>query len=116
MKCNKGKLIMKDLPKTENKLKQKANALHVSEAKFRAYMEKSPLGVFVANMEGHYIEVNRAACQMSGYTEEELLNLSIPDSLAPEFLEKGIKAFEKLQAEGYAEDDIMVRKKDGERL
>jgi len=100
--------------RAENKLQKKMNALQESEAKFRAYMEKSPLGIFVANMEGHYVEVNRAACQMSGYTEEELLNLTIPDFLAPEFLEQGMKAFEKLQAEGYAEDDIMARKKDGE--
>ncbi len=102
------------LSRAENKLKQKVNALRESEAKFRAYMEKSPLGVFVTNIEGHYVEVNQAACQMSGYTEEELLNLSIPDFLAPEFMEKGMKVFEKLKAEGYAEDDIMVRKKNGE--
>jgi diguanylate cyclase (GGDEF)-like protein/PAS domain S-box-containing protein len=88
--------------------------LRESEAKFRAYMEKSPLGIFVTNMEGHYVEVNRAACQMSGYTEEELLNLSIPDFLAPEFLEKGMKLFERLLKEGYVEAEIMVRKKNGE--
>jgi PAS domain S-box-containing protein len=100
--------------RSENKLKQKVTALEESEAKFRAYMENSPLGVFVTNMEGHYVEVNRAACQMSGYAEEELLSLSIPDFLAPEFLEKGMKIFERLLAEGYAEDDVMVRKKNGE--
>ena len=93
---------------------EKVNALQESEAKFRAYMENAPLGIFVANMEGHYLEVNRTACQMSGYTEEELLNISIPDFLAPEFLEKGMKVFERLLAEGYAEDDVMVRKKNGE--
>ena len=100
--------------RAENKVQQKVNALGESEAKFRAYMEKAPLGIFVANMEGRYVEVNRAACQMSGYTEEELLNLTIPDFLAPEFLEKGMKTFEKLQAEGHSENDIMARKKNGE--
>jgi diguanylate cyclase (GGDEF)-like protein/PAS domain S-box-containing protein len=88
--------------------------LRESEAKFRAYMEKSPLGIFVTNMEGHYVEVNQAACQMSGYTEEELLNLSIPDFIAPEFLEKGMKLFERLLKEGYLEAEIMVRKKNRE--
>ena len=102
------------LARSEKKLKQKGNALRESEAKFRAYMEKSPLGVFVTNMEGNYIEVNQTACRMSGYTEEELLSMSIPDFLAPEFLEKGMNIFERLLKEGYAEDDIMVRKKNGE--
>ncbi len=89
-------------------------ALQESEAKFRTYMEKAPLGVFVANMEGHYLEVNRTACQMSGYTEEELLNMSIPDFLAPEFLEKGMNMFKNLLTEGYLEDEIMARKKNGQ--
>jgi diguanylate cyclase (GGDEF)-like protein/PAS domain S-box-containing protein len=92
---------------------QAEKALQESEAKFRAYMEKTPVGIFVTDMEGHYIEVNQAACQMSGYTEAELLNLSIPDFIAPEFLEKGMKLFEKLQSEGYVEDDIKARKKNG---
>ena len=88
--------------------------LRESEAKFKAYIAKSPLGIFVANMEGHYVEVNRMACQMSGYTEEELLNLAIPDFIAPDFLEQGMEVFGKLLAEGYAQDDIMVRTKNGE--
>ena len=100
--------------RAENKLQQKVNALQESEAKFKAYMENAPVGIFVADFEGHYLEVNRAACQMSGYTEEELLNISIPEFIAPEFLEAGIKSFEKLIAEGYVEDEIMVRKKNGD--
>ncbi len=100
--------------RAENKLQQKVHALRESEAKVMAYMEKSPLGIFVADYEGHCLEANRAACQMSGYTEAELLNLSIPDFLAPEFLEKGMKLFERFLKEGYGEDEIMVRKKNGE--
>ncbi|MDW7656638.1 MAG: PAS domain S-box protein [Bacillota bacterium] len=102
--------------RAENKLQQKMIALWESEAKFRAYMEKAPLGIFVADHEGHYLEVNHEACQMSGYTQEELLNLTIPDFIAPEFLEKGMKSFERLLTEGYAEADIMVRKKNKDRF
>ncbi|MFO7952141.1 MAG: diguanylate cyclase [Bacillota bacterium] len=91
-------------------------ALQESEAKFRSYMEKAPVGIFVANNAGRYIEVNRAACEMSGYTEEELLNLTIPDFTAPEFLDRGVKSFEKLKEEGYAEDEVMARKKNGEKF
>ena len=102
--------------RAENKLQQKMNDLRESEAKFKAYMEKSPLGIFVADNAGHYIGVNRAACQMSGYSEAELLSLSIPDFVAPEFMEKGMKTFERLLTTGFAEEEIMVRKKDGEKF
>jgi len=95
---------------------QTEKALQESEAKFRAYMEKAPVGIFVANSEGRYIEVNRAACEMSGYTEAELLDLTVPDFIAQEFLEKGMKSFERLLKEGYVEDEIMVCKKNRERF
>ena len=91
-------------------------ALQESEAKFRAYMEKAPVGIFVANNEGRYIEVNRTACEMSGYTEEELLNLTLADFIAPEYLDIGMKSFEKIKRERYGEDEIMARKKSGERF
>ncbi len=95
---------------------QTEKALQENETKFRVYMEKAPVGIFVADNEGRYIEVNRAACEMSGYTEAELLNLTVPDFIAPEFLEKGMISFKKVKTEGYAEDEIMVRKKNGERF
>jgi len=79
-------------------------------------MEYAPLGVFVSDYVGRFVEVNREACQMSGYTKEELLNLSIPDFLAPEFLDIGMALFEKLKTEGHAEVDLMVRKKNGEKF
>jgi diguanylate cyclase (GGDEF)-like protein/PAS domain S-box-containing protein len=100
--------------RAEKRLQQKVNDLRESEAKHRTYIEKSPLGIFVADNNGRYVEANRAACEMSGYSEAELLNLSIPDFLAPDFLEKGMKTLERLQAEGYAEDELMVRRKSGE--
>ena len=93
---------------------QAEKSLYENEAKFRSYMEKAPLGVFIADMKGNYIEVNSAACLMSGYSEEELLNLSIAEFLAPDFLEKGLEIFKRLKEEAFVEDDVMVRKKSGE--
>jgi diguanylate cyclase (GGDEF)-like protein/PAS domain S-box-containing protein len=100
--------------RAENKLQQKVNDLHESEAKFKAYMEESPLGIFVANNEGRYIGVNRAACRMSGYTEMELLSLTVSDLLAPQFMEKNMELFHKVIEKGSAEVDVMLRKKSGE--
>jgi diguanylate cyclase (GGDEF)-like protein/PAS domain S-box-containing protein len=100
--------------RAENKLQQKVNDLRESEAKFKAYMEESPLGIFVANNEGRYIGVNRAACRMSGYTEMELLNLTVSDLLAPQFMEKNMELFHKVIEKGSAEVDVMLRKKSGE--
>ena len=36
-------------------------------------IENGPVAVFVADEHGRYVAVNRAACQLLGYTREELL-------------------------------------------
>jgi PAS domain-containing protein len=52
-------------------------ALLENEAKFRIYMENSPVAVFVANTEGKYEYVNEAASELLGYSTKELMGMSI---------------------------------------
>jgi PAS domain S-box-containing protein len=66
------------------KRKKAEKALRESEEKFRSYIDNAPDGVMVVNREGRFIEANEAACQITGYSKEELLNLSISDTLTPE--------------------------------
>ncbi len=54
-------------------------ALKESEAKFRSYIDNSPEGIFVADDKGRYVEVNKAACDMTGYSEAELLEMGLMD-------------------------------------
>ena len=54
-------------------------ALQESEAHFRLLVEQASDGIFIANAQGKYIDVNSAGAQMLGYTREEMLQLSIPD-------------------------------------
>ena len=81
--------------KTEEILKR-------SEEHLRAYLESSPVSVFVANPDGKYEYVNDAACKLLGYSREELLNMTVhqavpkDDPYSPrrfnELKEKGIFA------------------------
>jgi PAS domain S-box-containing protein len=52
-------------------------ALRESEDKFRHIFEDSPMGISLLGLDGKYIQVNPAYCQMLGYTESELKKLSI---------------------------------------
>ena len=45
-----------------------------NEQKFRAYIENAPLGIFVTNRKGRYVDVNPFGLKMLGYQKEELLN------------------------------------------
>jgi PAS domain S-box-containing protein len=93
--------------------KKADGALRASEVKFRSYIENTPLGVFIADQSGRYVEVNVTATKMLGYTESELLHLSIPDVLAPEALEEGLQQFQKVTQDGFASAELIFRRKDG---
>jgi len=90
--------------------KEAEQALRVSEAKFRTYVTSAPLGIFIADAEARYLEVNAAACGMTGYTEAELLGMSIPDLLPP-----GVPVvnFQKLKEAGRTSHETVLVRKDG---
>jgi diguanylate cyclase (GGDEF)-like protein/PAS domain S-box-containing protein len=66
--------------------KQTEEALKESEERFRTAFEDAPIGVALIGLNGRYLRVNRALCDMLGYSEEELLektplDLTHPDDL-----------------------------------
>lgn len=93
-----------------------SRALRESELRYEIFTDGAPLAIFLADELGRYLEVNRAACQLSGYTKEELLDLSIPQFVAPEYLAEGMATFTEVKEKGRAEVEVMVVRKDGVRL
>lgn len=61
-------------------------ALRFSEAKYRNYIKFAPDGVFITNQEGKFLELNEATSFITGYSEEELLSMSLADILPEKFL------------------------------
>ena len=54
-----------------------------SEKLYQALFEQADKGIFIANTQGRYIEINPSGCEMLGYTRQELLNLSMHVHLTP---------------------------------
>ncbi len=67
---------------------KRANAeLTESEEQFRLTFEMAPIGIAIQTLDGKFIRVNKAFCETSGYTSEELLektwmDISHPDDIA----------------------------------
>ncbi len=55
------------------------HALRESEARYRGVLEHATDGLYVHDATGRFVELNPAACQMLGYSREELLQLSVTD-------------------------------------
>lgn len=99
----------------ERRLRATEARLRASEAKCRGYLENCPDGVFIADEKGRYIEVNKAACLMTGYSEKELLQTSISDLLSEEYLEFGLTSFRRLIETGVSKGESQFRHKDGSK-
>ncbi len=65
-------------------LRAAEDALAESEARFRGHFEHTGVGQVIADLEGHFVEVNRTMCTLTGYTAEELAGLTTLDLTHPD--------------------------------
>jgi PAS domain S-box-containing protein len=89
--------------------------LRRSEEEFRSLFALSAIGMAQVSPEGKYLRVNRKLCQMLGYSEQELLNLTLHDVTHPEDREISAAKLDSSFADGSEEYSIEKRymRKDG---
>src|SRR5208282_870246 len=58
--------------------------LRQSQELFRKVFEEGPIGMSIGSMEHQFTQVNRAFCNMLGYSEKELTRLSFVDVTHPD--------------------------------
>jgi two-component system, LuxR family, sensor kinase FixL len=90
-----------------------AEALRESGELYRAYFTASPIALFVSDTRGRYLEVNGAACALTGYGREELVRMSIADVLAGDDASVLAERLVGLLVLGSGRGEIQVRRKDG---
>ncbi len=61
------------------KAKHTSTTLHNRDQYFRSLVEHAAHAIFVSSLDGRLLIVNQQACQNSGYSSEELLQMSIYD-------------------------------------
>jgi len=89
--------------------------LALSEHKFKFYIDNAPSGFFAIDKKGNYLEVNQAFCEITGYSESELLGMGLPDIIHPSSIEKEFEHFDNLRKEGISSRLITFISKDGEK-
>lgn len=88
-----------------------------SEEKFRNYIDSAPYGIFVADEKGAYLEVNKEACDLTGYLEKELLSMNLIQLIPPKYRESAAEHFQRVNKDGTAYTEIPYLRKDNtERL
>lgn len=88
--------------------------LRKSEEIFKTYIEKAPIGIFVTNALFKFIDANNMACQLTGFTKEEILKHSLADYITPTYLDNRLIDFQEFLSEGFIEKEYRVKKKNNE--
>ena len=94
-------------------------ALRESEAKYRLLFEYAPAAIYEIDLTtGKFISVNAVACEYSGYSKEEFLELKAWDVLTEQSLKKQLERYDKIMrgesVPDIAETEIIA--KDGREI
>ena len=85
-----------------------------SEEQYRALIQASMDGFWVANTQGRLLDCNDATCRITGYGRDELLALSIPDLEASETPEQTAEHIRRIIAQGSDRFETRLRHKNGQ--
>ncbi|RKH89219.1 PAS domain S-box protein [Corallococcus sp. AB045] len=92
--------------------------LRLSEERFRTSFEGAPVGMALVGLDGHFLHVNAALCDLVGYSRDELLRRSFQDLTAPEDLpvdEQNAERMRRGELSSFQREKHYVRK-DGRRI
>ena len=99
---------MKNLKEIEHR-----KQIQKSEKRYRSILKAAIDGYWLTDINGGLLEVNDAYCRMSGYSEDELLNMNIPDLEAIETPEIVAEHMQTLILKGSDRFETKHRRKDG---
>ncbi len=92
-------------------------ALRESETRYRSLFEQSKDAIFMIQAEGpevgKILSANQSACLMHGYTQKEILRMSIFDLNTPESVEKAPKLIKRMLSGEALRFEVMHTKKGG---
>jgi len=91
-------------------------AIQQSEAKYRNYVDGSPIAILVFDHTGRCLEVNSTACTLSGKSTQELTRMNALEILSPESVESARKHFEAFKKNGRGSIDLEYQRKDGLKM
>lgn len=89
---------------------------HSASIDYRAIFTKAPDAMLIVDAEGRYVDANRAAEELTGYSRRELLAKRLGDLTVPEERKLSEQRFEVLRTQGRARRERTVLRKDGTRV
>ena len=89
------------------------DTLRENELRYRMLFEQAGDGIFIADAQGNYIDVNDRGCQLLGYTRAEILQMNRHDLMAAEDVATTPPRRAELRAGKTVISERRLRRKDG---
>jgi PAS domain S-box-containing protein len=99
--------------RAEDERLRAAEQRHRTEEQFRLLFEEAPNGVALVALDGRFVRVNKALCDILGYTSDELERRTYQEITPPEDLEAGRRLGERVhrgEAAKYQLEKRYIRK------
>ncbi len=98
----------------QRQLQIKLNQRKIFASRYRNLFDHSNDAIFIHDLDGKIIDVNKRALKLFEYRKTELLKLNIKDIHPPYTWEKSAEAFAQIQKTGAIEFEIDFQKKSGQ--
>jgi PAS domain S-box-containing protein len=96
--------------------KRLEDKLRKEERKFRSYFDSSPNPILIINKFGKILNTNKASHNVTGYSDEEVLNMSVFDFIAERDIDKSVEQFNKLIKQGTGVTELLLKTKSGSEI
>ncbi|MEH2330276.1 PAS domain S-box protein [Nostoc sp.] len=93
--------------------KQTEVALRESEERFRAMFNQAAVGITLVGLDGRFLQINPALCEITGYSHEELIQMNFQEITHPDDLEVDWENAQRVLAKeisGYSLEKRYIRK------
>lgn len=96
--------------------RQAEKELEASQRRLQALFDHTLDAILLADDEGRYVDANPAACQLTGYSREELLELAIWDLTPSANQAASRETWSRFQAAGELSGEFEIKRKDNRTL
>jgi PAS domain S-box-containing protein len=82
----------------------------------KCYIEDAPVGIFITDTNGRYLDVNPAGCELTGYSRAELLGMTIANLAPTKDRLTHLELFAQIVQQGGGSIELSLRQKNGHEI